>query len=102
MTKQTKNSTFGMTSTDICRIIKACGENNVYRIKIGDMLIDFSNNGQHTTTNETTVDMPLNIEQASDIIQDEDLYEEDIFDNDLFEDPVAWEEAERQRVNSEQ
>ncbi len=80
-----------MTSTDICCIIKACGEHGVVCFEHGDMKIDF------TPKEETAPEIAKqdvveydNREQPEEYDDSDDYTIEDEMDNDLFADPEAW------------
>ena len=98
MTTSKTNSNTGMNSTDISKIIDACGKNGVTLFEMGDIRIDFE------PAPETVASVAKDLSVSYDIVVDkpvevEDQEDNEDFDNLLFEDPEKWDELERQRAS---
>lgn len=84
-----------LESSEICSIIKACGESEVSELKFGDLSIKFGRSASHLNP-EPVLDRSIEQEQTriqdEVLVQDELMSREDELANMLVEDPVRYEE----------
>lgn len=94
MSSTAKNN---LTSDDICKIIKACAENGVYKIKCSTLEVEFGQPKKNDPENNTEL-IPVLTQAEHDKMNKDALEEEEIKTRDeqvrmmLIEDPLRAEE----------
>lgn len=84
-----------LTSDDICKIIKACADNGVYKISVSTLAIEF---GEYKIKNPENITVPRMTQEAHDKQNAETLVSEELktksdqIDMLMIEDPVLAEE----------
>lgn len=84
-----------LTSDDICKIIKACAENNVYKFSLDTLAIEF---GERKKEDPENITVPVLTQEAHDKQNEKTLVEEEVKTKTekiqmlMIEDPVLAEE----------
>lgn len=84
-----KSKPLGIEISELCDILKACGEAKVHKIRLGSLYLEFGPDSSQVKPPPAT---EIVAQEKRSLLQDEQKVKQDQLENMLLEDPEGYEE----------